>query len=162
LSKGIALKTIEHIKENLSILELDIEKGKVLNRSVLDTGRYDTIKLKGKSVKVHHVISIAGGLPVIEGVEVNHIDGNKRNNELSNLEVATHAENVQHAYDRKLLTPKIGESLSWTGITEEQAREIKRLLKEGVKAPKIAELVGTSKHTVYHIKYNRTWKHIEA
>ena len=33
---------------------------------------------------------------------VNHIDGNKLNNSLSNLEWATYSENMQHAYDTSL------------------------------------------------------------
>ena len=39
---------------------------------------------------------------------VNHIDGNKQNDHVSNLEWSTNAENTQHAYDNGLITDKGG------------------------------------------------------
>lgn len=38
----------------------------------------------------------------INGFEINHIDGNKQNNKLSNLEVVTSTENKKHAYKNNL------------------------------------------------------------
>jgi len=65
---------------------------------------YDAFKLYGKSKFVHHIISeyYLGERP--NDLCVNHKDGNKLNNEISNLEYVTWAENMKHSYKTGLHT----------------------------------------------------------
>lgn len=50
------------------------------------------------TVFVHQLVATAFLGIVPTGYEVNHIDLNKTNNKLSNLEVITHLDNVHHAW----------------------------------------------------------------
>lgn len=58
---------------------------------------YPYVKINGKSMAVHRIMCIVflGGKP--NGYTVNHIDGNKQNNHISNLEIVSSAENYRHA-----------------------------------------------------------------
>lgn len=68
-------------------------------------------KIGGRSgkcicVKIHRMLAKAF-IPNPENKSsVNHIDGNKQNNNVSNLEWATSSENVRHAYDTGLIKTK--------------------------------------------------------
>ena len=71
------------------------------NRALSDMRGYYKINLndvngKKVSIKIHRLVALYF-LPKIknyEQMEVNHIDGNKRNNSFSNLEWVTHEENI--------------------------------------------------------------------
>lgn len=65
------------------------------------------LHLNGKphTLLVHRIVAIAFlGIPEW-GMEVNHIDGNKHNNFVENLEWTTKSKNIQHAYDMGLHIP---------------------------------------------------------
>ena len=61
---------------------------------------------ESKWVRIHQLVLLAFEGEMLEGYEVNHIDGNKYNNHLDNLEYVTSSENQQHkvkalGYSRK-------------------------------------------------------------
>lgn len=65
---------------------------------------YVDLQHKGYKRKypVHRLLALAFLPNPLNKRTVNHKDGNKENNDLSNLEWATDSENMQHAYDHNL------------------------------------------------------------
>ena len=61
---------------------------------------------KCRTCTVHRLLAMAFIDNPNNYKEVNHIDGNKTNNNLSNLEWVTHKANIQHAVDMGLHHPK--------------------------------------------------------
>ena len=75
-------------------------QGSILNGS-LDCCGYRRVSLwkhnRGKTVRIHRLVTAAFlGSPGDR--EPNHIDGDKTNNRLSNLEYVTRSENLRHSY----------------------------------------------------------------
>ena len=86
-------------------------QGKVLRQQINHRG-YLVLSLSGKSIKtftVHQLMGITFIPNFIKGTELNHIDGNKQNNALTNLEKSNSSHNQLHAV-RTGLTPKVGKS----------------------------------------------------
>ena len=60
---------------------------------------YVSIRFGGRTHKIHRVIASAFALPRQEGEDdVDHVDGNRSNNHLSNLQWVSRAENVRRSY----------------------------------------------------------------
>lgn len=85
-----------------------LHKGKILIQTIRPGG-YMCINLKKnghvKTYNIHRLVALHF-LPKIEGKDVvNHIDSDKSNNHVSNLEWCTQSENIQYAYDQGRKTP---------------------------------------------------------
>jgi len=61
---------------------------------------YICVKVNGHWIGAHRMVWMSWVDPIIEpGLEINHLNGLKDCNELSNLEKVTRAENFRHAYE---------------------------------------------------------------
>ena len=103
-----------------------IKKGRILKAGLGGTGYY-TVSLKGKTHKVARLVAESFLTKNSERDCVNHIDGNKKNDNLGNLEFISLSQNNRHAYITGLHNCKSYEKLSF-----EQRYEIAFLHKMGL------------------------------
>ncbi len=126
------------------------------------------------SARVHRLVIMAfRPCEGMENLEVNHLDYNRTNNNLDNLEWTTHIDNVHYSSDKGNYKGRFkGENNPKAHFTEEQVRTIRAMYESGWKISQIVyELYGVT-HSSNHSEYTRThgwisdivkyktWKHI--
>nr|DAK61906.1 MAG TPA: homing endonuclease [Caudoviricetes sp.]DAM24317.1 MAG TPA: homing endonuclease [Caudoviricetes sp.] len=83
-------------------------KEKIL-KPLKDKGGYLNVRLwknkKGKTIKIHRLVACNFLENTENKRDVNHINGIKTDNRVSNLEWATRSENIQHAFKNNLNKP---------------------------------------------------------
>ncbi len=109
---------------------------------------------------VHRLVADAflGGIP--DGMEVNHIDGDKSRNDILNIEIVTPQANLQHARESGLTPDLRGEQSPRAKLTEEKVREIRAARVAGEKVAAVAARFGVCERSVYGIWARRTWRHV--
>lgn len=132
----------------------------------LDKDGYEKVQMMSTDGKRHrysvHRLVLENFNPIenMNKFQVNHIDGNKRNNNLSNLEWVTCSENLIHAHKIGLKNQS-GEHNNASKLTEEQVKEIiNMLLEHKYIYGQIAEKFGVSDDTIGSIKRKERWKYL--
>jgi hypothetical protein len=130
-------------------------------RTSLTLGYPDVVLTRDKkrtTFKVHSIMAVVFlGHTMHSGMTVNHIDGNRANNNLENLEVVTHKQNMRHAFDIGLLE-FYGEKNANSKLSNSQVAEIRELLRKGELPKCIALRFGVTASCIYSIKANRIRK----
>jgi len=91
---------------------------------------------------------------------VNHIDGIKTNNVVSNLEWATFKHQIRHAL-REGLIPK-GSQKDVAKLIEDDVKEIQFLLELGYCDKEISDLYPVTRGVIHAIRVGKSWKHVSG
>ena len=123
-------------------------KGRMLKPAIDKKGyKRVAIMVDGKltTLKVHRIVAKAFIDNVNDKPQVNHIDGIKTNNHVSNLEWVNNSENVQHAFDNGLMKAKRLHESPRSKQTKEGIDKMCFLRSLGMSYQSIANQVGVSK-----------------
>lgn len=153
--------TFNFIDSNKSSVIVDLFEGTILNhKQFIDKDGYLYIKLKGKTIRSHHIVSYFIFGERMIGKQINHLDGFKSNNKPHNLELSTPSENIKHAFRTGLKIAAKGEASTSSKIKEKDVIEIRKLKRQGKTLKEIGNIFGISFQQVSRICSGERWNHI--
>ena len=144
--------------------------GRFLIPTINHSGYFQVTLYKGTYKKcpyVAHLVAEAFIAPRPKECDINHKDGNKLNNFVSNLEYITHSNNLIHAYKTGLFKhhkPFPNGSKNFRAkLTEKQVMEIRHNYRYGKgfnSSEKLAKRYNVHRNTICRIIKRNIWKHI--
>jgi hypothetical protein len=157
------IETVSRKVKNNNYKGVRISKKRILQPFLMKNNYY-AIKLcvngVNKKFYLHRLIAQAFIPNPKNKREINHIDGNKQNNNILNLEWVDRKENITHALMTGLL--KTGEQCPWHKLTEKQVKKIRSEYIPFINGYKnLGKKYGVSWQTIVSIIKNKSWKHIE-
>jgi len=139
-------------------------KGRMIKTGLNRKGYYSvSLRKNDKSFTaiIHRLVAIAFIKNPSNKEQVNHIDGNKINNKVENLEWCTNTENIRHAFRTGLFDNRIGSRCGNSKLNEKQVLEIFEMIKaKKIIYKDIAKKFNVSTAAIALIAMGRNWSHL--
>ncbi len=157
------------VKEGyLTISDSGVVKNNYTGRLIgaVGSGQYKKISVrdpsinKNRHIQVHRLVYLIYYGPIEQDIQINHIDANKLNNHISNLETVTPKENSAHAKRLGLLSPPKGERNGNSIFSDEQVIQIRELHSNGKSLDDLSLEFGTNWDNMYQLVSGRSYRHL--
>lgn len=140
---------------------------KVLGRTLKiseDRLGYSRVKLSKDGTSnlkyLHRIIASAFIEPIAGKTEVNHIDGDKSNNALKNLEWVNRSENMKHNFSIGISQARRGDDNNKAKLSWDSVKKIRKLYSDGVSQKDLSEKFEVTIANISCIVNHKTWKEI--
>ena len=152
------------IHRNGFVISFKYKKPRILKSRVSKHGNgYEYVNLmkdgKYHTVFVHLLVAQHFMKDYDPSLQVNHIDGVKTHNKLTNLEMVTQSQNLKHAIQHGLMPAPPRHEAHWSAkLNWEKVREIRRLYSTGnYSQSELAKKFGVIQRQIYNIVTLRNW-----
>lgn len=108
---------------------------------------------------IHRLVVAAFRGNILPDKEIDHIDGDKQNNCLTNLEAVSKLENMRRSFAKGRNIVK-GSTHRWATMTEADVSQIRLRVKQGEKQNSIATEYGVTPTAINCLVLGKTWKHV--
>ena len=125
-----------------------------------DGSGYYYVSFRRARVKSHRLAYALYTGTHLQGLEINHLDGNRVNNRRENLELCDAKRNSDHAYEIGLNTAR-GERHRHAKLTEAAVVEARKLAALGVGYAKLSRVYGVSAVAMRLACIGKTWSHVK-
>lgn len=128
---------------------------KILGRRV-DKDGYREVQLYdsgvGRNHKTHRLVAEAFIPREPDRDQINHLNGDKEDNRVENLQWCTRSENTRHAYNELGFKANIGPAnAARTKLTADKVSEIVQLREQGMPVKEIAHMYEVSIYSIYRV-----------
>lgn len=140
---------------------INIKTNKIVPTNFCQKG-YKRVSLwvnkKQKTSRIHRLVAITFIDNPNNLAVVNHVDGNKLNNSIENLEWCTEEYNRIHARDNNLM--QNGESRPSSKLTKDDILKIPSFVSMGATVSEIAKHFNVERTTIDNIFLGKKWRHV--
>lgn len=138
--------------------------GRIIEQTEMNAG-YLTVGLSidgvVKTLLTHRLIASTFINNPENFAEVNHIDGNKQNNVVSNLEWMSRNRNIRHAIQNGLIQG-LGSQNPSAKLSDDDVISILELSRLNIHPKEVANALNIKTSTISDITSRRTWQHINV
>jgi hypothetical protein len=114
---------------------------------------------KYKRMMAHRLVYLVKKGPIINGF-IDHLDGNKLNNNPLNLDTVSRSENTKRAIEKGYTPKPIGSSNFHSKLTEKQVIKIREQYASGATQKQLSTEYHIAPNNIWGIVTGRDWRHI--